>query len=102
MLFYVETGVAFTNNFGDINENFYVSIEKTYVQALTLLEKENILEKFAERANKVEEESYGIGWDFHDYISEVFYDFYPDYLIELEEEENTEEVKIIKMNRTEE
>ncbi len=99
MLFFVETGVAYTNDFGDINENFYVSLEKTFVQALTLLEKENILDKFAERANKVEEESYGIGWGFYDYISEVFYDFYPDYLIELEEDTNIEKGKIIKLKK---
>src|SRR5215210_7150494 len=40
MLFYVETGVKFTNDYGDIDENFYSSLEKTYVQALTLMKKE--------------------------------------------------------------
>ena len=42
MLFYVETGVKFTNDFGDINESFYSSLEKAYLQALTLMKKENV------------------------------------------------------------
>src|SRR4030042_2960625 len=30
MLFYVETGVEFTNDYGDIDENYYLSIERMY------------------------------------------------------------------------
>lgn len=43
MLFYVETGVKFTNDFGDIDESFYSSMEKTYVAALTLMKKKTYL-----------------------------------------------------------
>ena len=39
MLFYVETGVKFTNEYGDIDEGFYSSMETTYVAALTLMKK---------------------------------------------------------------
>lgn len=76
MLFYVETGVDFTNDFGDIDENFYSSVEKMYVQALTLMRKEGFLDKFADRAKNVMINSDGIGWGFSDYISDVYYDFY--------------------------
>jgi hypothetical protein len=78
MLFYVETGVKFTNDFGDINEAFYSSIEKTYLGALTLAKKENLLDKFQERSNKVVSDMSGIGWGFHDFLAGVHYDFYPD------------------------
>jgi hypothetical protein len=80
MLFYVETGVEFTNDFGDINESFYSSLEKTYEQALTLMYKNGLLEKFSGRAEKVMSNTSDIGWGFHDYISQVYIDFYADYL----------------------
>jgi hypothetical protein len=79
MLFYVETGVQFTNDFGDIDEGFYSSIETTYISALTLMKKENLLEKFADRAGKVVNDTSGIGWGFHDYLDNVHSDFYANY-----------------------
>jgi hypothetical protein len=85
MLFYVETGVNFTNDFGDINEAFYSSMETTYVAALTLMRKENLLDKFADRASKVVSETNGIGWGFHDYLCEVHSDFYADYSDDINE-----------------
>ncbi len=78
MLFYVETGVEFTNDFGDINESFYSSLEKTYEQALTLMYENGVLEKFASRAQKVMSNTSDIGWGFHDYIAQVYIDFYAD------------------------
>jgi hypothetical protein len=77
MLFYVETGVKFTNDFGDINEGFYSSLESTYLAALTLMKKENILDKFEVRAKKVAVDTSGIGWGFHDYLEQICSDFYP-------------------------
>jgi len=79
MLFYVETGIKFTKDFGDIDERFYSSLETTYVAALTLMRKENLLDKFADRAGKVVSDTSGIGWGFHDYLSDVHSDFYADY-----------------------
>ncbi len=76
MLFYVETGVKFTNDYGDINEGFYSSLEKTYVQALTLMRKENLLDEFALRALDVVDDTENTGWGFHDYLSQVHSDFY--------------------------
>lgn len=78
MLFYVECGVKYTNDFGDINDNFYISLAKMYVQSLTLMQKEDSLEKFQKRAWQVVYDSDGIGWGFHDYIAQVYSEFYPD------------------------
>ncbi|MCG8307181.1 MAG: DUF6155 family protein [Cytophagales bacterium] len=50
MLFYVECGVEFTNDFGDINESFYISIETTFAKTLKSISKEDLLPKFGERA----------------------------------------------------
>ena len=94
MLFYVETGVNFTNDFGDIDENFYKSLGKTYVEALTLLQKENLLDQFQDRANKVIKDTEDIGWGFHDYLANVYFNFYSD---ETDDDEGKE--KIIKPGR---
>ena len=75
-LFYVECGVTFTNEFGDIDEPFYMSIEKMYLQALTLMQKEDLLDKFQSRALKIVEDTNDIGWGFHDYLSQVYDDYY--------------------------
>lgn len=76
MLFYVETGVDFTNEFGDINESFYNSIESTYFQALQLLKKENALKKYSARAEMVVQKTYGIGWGFHDALADYYAEYY--------------------------
>ena len=77
MLFYVECGVKFTNDFGDIDEPFYLSVEKMYLNALTLMRKEGLLNKFQIRAMKIIDDTKGMGWGFHDYLTDVYYDFYP-------------------------
>ncbi len=76
MLYYAECGVKFTNDYGDIDEPFYMSVEKMYLQALKLMQKEDLLDKFKVRALKIVTDTDGIGWGFHDYLTEVRYDFY--------------------------
>ncbi len=77
MLFYVETGVKFTNDFGDINAPFYKSLATCFVDSLRLMSKENLLDKFEDRVEKLVDDTDGIGWSFHDYIVQVWIDFYP-------------------------
>lgn len=76
MLFYAETGVKFTNEFGDIDEPFYNSIASVYSNALTLMNKESILDKFADRAKQIVEDTSGIGWGFHDELGDIYCQFY--------------------------
>jgi len=76
MLFYVETGVKFTNDYGDINETFYKSLTTTFVNSLTLMDKENLLDKFEKRVEKVVDDSLSIGWGFHDDLVKARDDFY--------------------------
>ena len=100
MLFYVETGVKFTNDYGDINEPFYKSLATTFVDSLTLMNKENLLDKFEDRVEKVVDDTSGIGWGFHDYLVQVWIDFYPSKEDEDFAEDNNaseEKGKIIKL-----
>ena len=76
MLFYVETGVQFTNDFGDINEPFYNSLASTYANALKLIQKEDLLSRFEQQALQLLVDSENIGWGLHYSLSEIFYDFY--------------------------
>ena len=76
MLFYVETGVKFTNDFGDINEAFYNSMESTYASALKMMRTENLLDQFKQRALLILEDTADIGWGFHDTLFDTYYQFY--------------------------
>ncbi|HLP15970.1 MAG TPA: DUF6155 family protein, partial [Bacteroidota bacterium] len=76
MLIYVEDGVRYTNEYGDISESFYNSVAGVYRHALELMKKEQLLEKFQKRAEKMIEETEGIGWGFHDEISDLYGEFY--------------------------
>lgn len=77
MLFYVEAGTKFTLAYGDINEQFYNSLESTFVDSLRLMQKENILDKFEDRVEKIVDDTRGMGWGFHDYLVQAWFDFYP-------------------------
>jgi hypothetical protein len=76
LLYYVECGVEFTNEFGDIDENFYSSIENAFVKALDISAKERTLEKFKGCAYKIVEDTRDIGWGFHDYLGDVYSEYY--------------------------
>ena len=60
-------------------------METTYFAALTLMKKENILDKFANRTEKVVTETSGIGWGFHDYLGEIYTEFYADFADDVNE-----------------
>lgn len=76
MLFYVETGVAFTNDFGDINESFYNSMESMFEKALIFMKNEGLLQEFEKRSKDIAGKSGDIGWGFGDYINDLYYEFY--------------------------
>ena len=76
MLFYVETGVKFTGDFGDMDEAFYNSMESTYANALKIIYKVRLLDVFKKRSIQILNDTQDMGWGFHDSLSEIFYQFY--------------------------
>lgn len=76
LLYYVECGVEFTNEFGDIDENFYSSVENTYVKALETMDENGLLDKFKIRAMDIVKDTQNIGWGFHDYLGHVYHEHY--------------------------
>ena len=61
------------------------------------MRKENLLDKFAERASKVIKDTDDIGWGFHDYLADVYFNFYSDY--EDETNEQAEKGNIVSVDR---
>jgi hypothetical protein len=80
MLYYVETGNAFTCEFGDIDETFYDSIlsmcRKAGEKIRTLASRKR--EVFRDRMWKLVESSDGIGWGYHDGLGEIYYETFPE------------------------
>lgn len=80
MLYYVEQGVTCTNEYGDIHEAFYNSLEGVFEDAVGLINKTGspeMAEAFLSRAEQIVKDTAGIGWGFHDFISDVYETQYP-------------------------
>lgn len=74
-LYYVECGVEFTNTYGDIYESFYSSIEGMYYNVVNELNDLNDIElyrTFSERLRAVVDDTAGIGWGFHDGLTDSY------------------------------
>jgi hypothetical protein len=76
MLFYVESGVQFTCDYGDIDEPFYNSMESMFLKALKYIESTGLLPEFEDRASEILDKTVDIGWGFHDTLGDYFYQFY--------------------------
>jgi hypothetical protein len=72
MLFYVEQGVKFTNDYGDIDEPFYNSMESMYDKVTEWISKYKMQEIFEERCQRIVKDTAGIGWGFHDGLNEIY------------------------------
>jgi len=73
LLTYVESGVRFTHDYGDIDERFYSSVESALDELADLLrgDARELYPQFSERLARVEKMTSGIGWGFHDFIADV-------------------------------
>jgi hypothetical protein len=72
MLYYVEVGVQFTNTYGDIDEPFYNSMESMYERAVKYIVQHGMLRQFEERCRRIVTDTSGIGWGFHDGLSDIY------------------------------
>lgn len=75
MLCYVENGVDFTVEFGDIDEAFYLSIERMYEAALKHLVEHGLQEQFEPRCSRIVRRTSGMGWGFHDTLSYLYEEY---------------------------
>ena len=73
MLDYVENGIDFTSSYGDMWENYYISIENMYHSAIQMIlkNKEIIeIEKYLIRIDKMVAKTSGMGWGFYDTLTD--------------------------------
>lgn len=72
LLFCIETGVQFTNNYGDINEEFYIAFEDLFERAAELAVISELGEQYRQQSQAIVDSTSGIGWGFHDELSSIF------------------------------
>jgi len=80
MIFYVEQGVICTNNYGDISEGFYNSLESVYAEAIKVITQTGdplMIESFRPRLRRIVRDTRDIGWGFHDELSQTYAEEYP-------------------------
>lgn len=78
MVHYVESGVAYTRQFGDISAPFYASMEAMYLGTIRYLLAHNLEDQFRERCRTIMRNTSGIGWGFNDTMVEFFYTYLDD------------------------
>jgi hypothetical protein len=81
VVYYIEQGVACTNQYGDIDAPFYNSLESAFSEAITMIRESGnqaLIEEFHPRLESIVYETSGMGWGFHDYLSDVFDNEYPE------------------------
>lgn len=77
IIYYVEIGVKYTNTYGDIDEPFYISMEKMYEKAARYVTERELKDRFVNRFKKIVEDTEDIGWGFYDNLREMFLEFFP-------------------------
>jgi hypothetical protein len=75
MLTYVENGTEFTQEFGDINEPFYNSLESVLNEMAQLLLRDGteLYPRFRERVQRLATHADGIGWGYGDALRDQVY-----------------------------
>jgi hypothetical protein len=77
LVFHVEQGVKYTNEYGDVDERFYSSVVSSFDSAMKLIKKEKIFQDYRDRCLKIAKDTDGIGWGFHDCLADLCYSTFP-------------------------
>jgi septation ring formation regulator EzrA len=76
MLTLPEMACKFTNDYGDMWEQYYTSAATNFELALKFLQKHNLLEQFKTRCKECVKYSKPCGYGFADDIGDLFYEYY--------------------------
>jgi hypothetical protein len=76
MLYYVETGISVTLEYGDINEAFYDNLISMLRDALAHMSTAGTLSKYKDRVKCAVIDTRGIGWGFHDEIEGAYLNYF--------------------------
>jgi hypothetical protein len=87
MVYYVELGVKFTDDYGDIDEPFYNSIESMFQSVASKIRgNEELFWAYNERMEKLVQICRPIGWGFGDNMSYIYYDLQSEFTDMVEED----------------
>ena len=78
MLFYVECGIRFTNEYGDIDDRFYSSMGSVYANACEFIYENSLQEHFQVRALTAVTDTLDCGWGFNEYLCDTYYQYFDD------------------------
>ncbi|MEW6408344.1 MAG: DUF6155 family protein [Patescibacteria group bacterium] len=81
MIFYVEMGVKFTLEYGDIDESFYNSMENMYESAAQFVIKNKLKDNYLLRFKKIVSDVEDIGWGFPDTLGEIYCEYFREKVI---------------------
>ena len=80
MLYYVECGVSFTLEFGDIDKAFYYSVVSVFSDGMKMLSRcdQDVIDKLLPRFEGAVHSTADIGWGFYDSLRDTFEVYLPD------------------------
>lgn len=73
MLYYVEQGVRYTRQYGEINATFYNSLISMYKSAVEIITEAKMHARFDVRCRQLVKDTSGIGWGLHDTLTNTYY-----------------------------
>lgn len=76
VFFCVETGVQYTNDYGDINEEFYMAFEDLFERAAKLAVANGLSDVYSQQAENIVTSTAEIGWGFHDELDRIFIEYF--------------------------
>ena len=81
MIYYVEVGNDFTCEYGDMYEQYYISLETVFDQSIALTKKhdETMVYHFIERLYFIVRKANGLGWGYYDALHDSFSKNYPEF-----------------------
>ena len=74
--FCVETGVEYTESYGDINEEFYAAFEDLFERAAKLALTNELSADYSERARRIVMSTFEMGWGFYDELEQIFTEYF--------------------------
>ena len=82
MLFFVECGSQFTLDFGDIDEDFYMTLETVFEDTLILIKNDSavIFELYKDRLLMIEQKNRNMSWGYGDQIQDLLDENFPGFL----------------------
>lgn len=80
MVYFVECGAAFSLDVGYGDDDFFASLERMYEKAIKLLLTldEATIDDYYDRFEELVASTSDIGWGFHDTLSDIFYEAFPE------------------------